>query len=77
VNHPEAGEALALLVVPRNGSATGDLAAEKNQNSEVGERVRRALPAHWTCVSVKIVTELPRTANGKIARAQLPALVGK
>jgi acyl-CoA synthetase (AMP-forming)/AMP-acid ligase II len=64
VKHPEAGEALALLVVAENGHA-----------ANLGEAVRRALPTHWTCVSVKIVTALPRTANGKIARAELAALL--
>jgi len=63
VKHPEVGEALALLVVAEDG---GDL---------FKQRVRSALPPYWTCVSVKIVTELPRTANGKIARAQLQSLV--
>jgi acyl-coenzyme A synthetase/AMP-(fatty) acid ligase len=67
VKHAEAGEALALLVVADNGVA-GD-------HRDFGERVRRALPSHWTCISVKIVAELPRTANGKIARSQLAALV--
>jgi len=67
VKHPEAGEALALLVVAENG--------EGNHAEDFGDRVRRALPSHWTCVSVKIVPQLPRTANGKIARAQLPALI--
>lgn len=67
VKHPEAGEALALLIV-----------AEKSAQAENGnfsERVRRALPPHWTCVSVKLVTELPRTSNGKVARSELPALL--
>jgi acyl-CoA synthetase (AMP-forming)/AMP-acid ligase II len=68
VKHPEAGEALALLVVAEK------VAAEHNGDG-LGERVRRALPSHWTCVSVKVVAELPRTSNGKIARAQLPTLV--
>lgn len=67
MKHPEAGEALALLVVADNGIAGND--------GDFGERVRRALPSHWTCVSVKIVAELPRTANGKIARSQLAALI--
>lgn len=73
VKHPEAGEALALLVVPDQSVARN--VAEKNQVDEFGERVRRALPPHWTCASVKIVAELPRTANGKIARSQLLALL--
>ena len=68
VKHPEAGEALALLVVADNGT-TG------NDGDDLGERVRRALPSHWTCVAVKIVAELPRTANGKIARSQLATLI--
>jgi acyl-CoA synthetase (AMP-forming)/AMP-acid ligase II len=63
VKHPEAGEALALFLVA-DGRGDG-----------LGERVRRALPPHWTCMSVKIVTALPRTANGKIARSQLPTLI--
>jgi acyl-CoA synthetase (AMP-forming)/AMP-acid ligase II len=66
VKHPEAGEALALLVVREAGDG---------KKEDFGEEVRRALPPHWTCVSVKIVPQLPRTANGKIARSQLPALI--
>ncbi len=57
--HPEAGEALALFVVADNGA------------SMIGERVRRALPSQWICVSVRVVPELPKTENGKIARSQL------
>lgn len=67
VQHSEAGEALALLIV-------ADKAAQA-ENGNFGERVRRALPPHWTCVSVKLVPELPRTSNGKIARSQLAALL--
>jgi acyl-CoA synthetase (AMP-forming)/AMP-acid ligase II len=67
VKHPEAGEALALLVVAEE--------AAQSENGNLGERVRRALPPHWTCISVKLVTELPRTSNGKIARSELPALL--
>lgn len=67
VKHPEAGEALALLVVAEE--------AARSENGNLGERVRRALPPHWTCISVKLVTELPRTSNGKIARSELPALL--
>ena len=62
VAHPEAGEALALFIVPENGA--GDLP----------DRVRRALPPHWTCSDVHIVRELPKTSNGKIARHQLKAI---
>jgi len=57
--HPEAGEALALFIVADDGAST------------VAERVRRALPSQWTCVSVRVVPELPKTENGKIARSQL------
>ncbi len=73
VKHPEAGEALALLVVADRGVAGGIIG--ENPSDDFGERVRRALPSHWTCVAVKIVAELPRTANGKIARSQLAALI--
>jgi acyl-CoA synthetase (AMP-forming)/AMP-acid ligase II len=62
VPHPEAGEALALWVV-------GDEKAD-----DLGERVRRELPPHWTCSAVRTVLELPKTANGKIARLQLQTL---
>jgi len=57
--HPEAGEALALFIVADDGA------------SIVAERVRRALLPHWTCASVRVVPELPKTENGKIARSQL------
>jgi acyl-CoA synthetase (AMP-forming)/AMP-acid ligase II len=57
--HPEAGEALALFIVADDSAST------------VAERVRRALPSQWTCVSVRVVPELPKTENGKIARSQL------
>ena len=60
--HPEAGEALALFIVADDGA------------SIVVERVRRALPPQWTCVSVRVVPELPKTENGKIARSQLQAM---
>jgi acyl-CoA synthetase (AMP-forming)/AMP-acid ligase II len=63
VHHPEAGEALALFIVGDNGAQA------------LVERVRHALPPQWTCNSVKLVAELPRTANGKIARSQLQTLV--
>jgi acyl-CoA synthetase (AMP-forming)/AMP-acid ligase II len=67
VKHPEAGEALAVLVVAEK--------AAQAENGSLTDRVRRALPPHWTCVSVKLVTELPRTSNGKIARSELSALL--
>jgi len=62
VHHPEAGEALALFVVAGDGL------------QGIVERVRHALPPQWTCTSVKVVSELPKTANGKIARSQLETL---
>jgi acyl-coenzyme A synthetase/AMP-(fatty) acid ligase len=61
VPHPEAGEALALFIVPEPGA--DDLAA----------RVRQAIPPQWTCSAVKLVPELPRNANGKLARHLLKA----
>ena len=57
----EAGEAIALFVVPSNG-ATG-----------LQEAIRRSLPPHWTCASIELVEELPRTSSGKIARNELRA----
>src|SRR5579863_389018 len=61
VAHEEAGEALVLYIVPE-------------QNAEgVAERVRLSLPAHWTCESIRLVSEIPKTRNGKIARAVLAA----
>lgn len=56
VPHSEAGEALALFVVPQNG-VTG-----------LQERIRQSLPPQWTCAGIHLVAALPRTANGKIAR---------
>lgn len=73
VKHPEAGEAVALLVVADQGMANGVTADDPGD--DFGERVRRALPSHWTCVAVKVVEALPRTANGKIARSQLATLL--
>jgi acyl-CoA synthetase (AMP-forming)/AMP-acid ligase II len=61
VQHPEAGEAVALFIVAEGG-ADGIL-----------QRVRRALPTHWTCASIDLVAELPKTENGKIARSRLGA----
>ncbi len=63
VSHPEAGEALALFLV-------GD-----DSSQGLAERVRHSLPPQWTCISVRVVSELPKTANGKIARSRLPSLV--
>jgi long-chain acyl-CoA synthetase len=61
--HPEAGEVPALFIVPENGA------------NDLPERVRRAIPPQWTCGVVKLVAELPKTSNGKIARYQLKAMV--
>ena len=60
VNHPEAGEALVLFIVPEHG-AKFEL-----------EDVRRHLPAHWAIDSVRVVSELPKTSTGKIAVSSLP-----
>lgn len=59
VAHPEAGEALALFVVP--DVPGGQLANE----------IRHHLPAHWTLHSIRVVSELPKTPAGKLARAAL------
>jgi acyl-coenzyme A synthetase/AMP-(fatty) acid ligase len=59
VAHPEAGEALALFVVP-------DTPAQQLANE-----IRHHLPAHWTLDSIQVVSELPKTPAGKIARAAL------
>lgn len=65
VAHPEAGEALVLYVVP-----------QANEDS-VADRVRRSLPIHWTCDSIRIVSEIPKTDNGKISRQALAREVDK
>ena len=62
VPHPEAGEALALFIVPENGA------------NDVLERVRRAIPPQWTCSAVNLVPELPRNPNGKIVRHLLKTM---
>jgi acyl-CoA synthetase (AMP-forming)/AMP-acid ligase II len=63
VPHAEAGEALALFVVAQNGA------------SGLVESVQRALLPQWTCAAIKVLAELPRTTNGKIARTQLHTLL--
>jgi acyl-coenzyme A synthetase/AMP-(fatty) acid ligase len=68
VPHPEAGEALAIFVVPDENDPSA------NGTPSLMDRVRQALPSQWTCSSVKVVSELPRTANGKIARSHLQTL---
>jgi len=59
VAHPEAGEALVLYIVP------------DNTIDRVADRVRRSLPVHWTCDSIRIVSELPKTSSGKVSREAL------
>ncbi len=60
VDHPEAGEALVLFIVPDQGTTV------------VMEEVRRHLPAHWALDSIRMVSELPKTSSGKIAASALP-----
>jgi acyl-CoA synthetase (AMP-forming)/AMP-acid ligase II len=60
VDHPEAGEALVLFIVP------------DHRTTIVMEEVRRHLPAHWTLDSIRLVSELPKTSSGKIAASALP-----
>jgi acyl-coenzyme A synthetase/AMP-(fatty) acid ligase len=62
VGHPEAGEALALFIVPDQGARI------------VMEEVRHILPAHWTLDSIRLVSELPKTSAGKIAWSALTTL---
>ncbi len=57
VAHPEAGEALILMVVQKDG-------VQLSSNE-----LCRQLPAHWAFDSVRFVAELPKTANGKLSRA--------
>jgi acyl-CoA synthetase (AMP-forming)/AMP-acid ligase II len=61
VAHPEVGEALALYIV-----------ADKHA-SNVAERVRASLPTRWTCNSIDLVPEIPKTSRGKVSRASLSA----
>jgi acyl-coenzyme A synthetase/AMP-(fatty) acid ligase len=46
-----------LLVVPECGKPVET------------EEIRKKLPAHWTIDSIRQVSELPKTANGKLARS--------
>jgi acyl-CoA synthetase (AMP-forming)/AMP-acid ligase II len=63
--HPEVGEALALYIVPDKGA--GDII----------DPVRRSLSINWTCESIQIVSEIPKTASGKVARTSLPAMASR
>jgi len=65
VSHPEAGEALVLYIVP-----------DKTED-RLADRVRRSLPVHWTCDSIRIVSEIPKTDNGKVSREALAREVSK
>jgi acyl-CoA synthetase (AMP-forming)/AMP-acid ligase II len=58
-SHPEAGEALALLVVREGGRRLS------------ADQLRQLLPAHWVLDSIRFVEDLPRNAHGKIARGML------
>lgn len=60
VEHPEAGEALVLFVVPEEGASIPE------------EEIRRHLPAHWAVDSIRMVSELPKTSAGKISLSSLP-----
>ena len=62
VDHEEAGEALVLLIVPDQGARLAT------------EEIRHRLPANWTLDSIRIVSELPKTSTGTIARLALSAL---
>lgn len=62
VEHPEAGEALVLFIVPDQGAKL------------VPEEIRHRLPVHWTLDSIRLVSELPKTSAGKLARPALSVL---
>jgi acyl-coenzyme A synthetase/AMP-(fatty) acid ligase len=62
VEHPEAGEALVLLIVPDHGTTL------------TADEIHHRLPAHWTLDSIRLVSELPKTSSGKIARSELSAM---
>ena len=59
VPHVEAGEALALYIVPEQGAGG------------VVDRIRQSLPTFWTCDSINIVSEIPKTSVGKVSRSAL------
>jgi acyl-CoA synthetase (AMP-forming)/AMP-acid ligase II len=63
VEDKEAGEAVALFLVPKDGE------------SGLVERVRGCLPPLWTCAAIRLVQGLPRTSSGKLARSQLRAML--
>jgi acyl-CoA synthetase (AMP-forming)/AMP-acid ligase II len=59
VEHPEAGEALTLYIVPDKDAR------------DVVDQVRRSLPVTWTCDSIRLVSEIPKTSRGKVSLAIL------
>ena len=61
IDHPEAGEALVLYVVPDEGATI------------LEEDIRRQLPVHWVVDSTRMVTGLPKTSAGKTALSLLPS----
>jgi acyl-CoA synthetase (AMP-forming)/AMP-acid ligase II len=59
VDHPEAGEALILSIVPDERAGISE------------EEVRRQLPVHWAIDSIYLLSELPKTSAGKVAASSL------
>ncbi len=57
--HEEVGEALVLWIVP-----------ERRANN-IEQHVRSSLPSHWTCASIKVVPEIPKTSSGKVSLSSL------
>ncbi|MET0135817.1 MAG: amino acid adenylation domain-containing protein [Kibdelosporangium sp.] len=68
---PELTNKLHALVVPAPGTDPAGL------TGGVVEYCRERLPAYMVPGDIQLVTDLPRTSTGKVARAELPALVGK
>jgi len=46
-----------------------------DKGADVVDQVRRSLPTYWTLESIQIVSEIPKTARGKVSRASLPPTV--
>jgi len=59
VDHPEAGEALTLYVVP-----------DKDAHNVV-DQVRCNLPVAWVCDSIRLVSGIPKTSSGKVSLSVL------
>jgi acyl-coenzyme A synthetase/AMP-(fatty) acid ligase len=68
VPDPELTTRLHALVVPRPDVPAPSAA-------EVVAHCRTRLPGYMVPGAVHVVTDLPRTSTGKVARAELPALV--